>query len=95
MYNLPDFFIPWSRYVPLIEILTGTFFILKPNQKAFSYIIVMMLILFSLILIVGIIGGELESCGCFGGYFIMSPAASIVRNIVLLLLVIYVMMEQS
>ncbi|MCH8327032.1 MAG: DoxX family membrane protein [Candidatus Marinimicrobia bacterium] len=85
-YQIPGWLVPLGALVPPVELLLGTMLLLGVSLGTTAAATMAMLVVFSGLLVVGIIGGELGSCGCFGSYLEMSPGLALLRNLGLALL---------
>ena len=85
-YQIPGWVVPLGALVPPVELLLGTMLLLGASLGATAAATLAMLAGLSALLVVGIIGGELDSCGCFGSYLEMSPGLALLRNLGLALL---------
>ncbi len=80
-----------APFIVLAEILLGTFLVLNIQVKTISMVGIGMLVLFSCAFLFGWLRNDITDCGCFG-YFIpipSSPALTFIRNLLLLLLLIW------
>lgn len=85
-YHLPQWLIPAGALMPPIEVAVGVAFLLGIAPRLTSAAALAMLLLFSALLVVGIIGGELDTCGCFGRLLEQSPGSALARNLILMAL---------
>ncbi|MFB0517160.1 MAG: MauE/DoxX family redox-associated membrane protein [Candidatus Neomarinimicrobiota bacterium] len=85
-YNIPAWLIPFGALIPPIELTMGLAFLTGMTPRFTSLAAAAMLLLFSLLLIAGIAGGELSDCGCFGQALEQSPQSALLRNLLLMLL---------
>lgn len=86
LYHLPEWIIPLGTLVPPLEVALGLALVLGIALRPAALAALAMLITFSVLLVIGIMGGELETCGCFGAYLETSPELGLVRNLVLIVL---------
>ena len=85
-YHLPDWLIPFGALIPAVEIVIGFAFIVGLTLPLTTLAAVGLLVVFSALLVIGMAGGELETCGCFGRLLEQSPASALSRNLILLIL---------
>ena len=85
-YHLPEWLIPLGALIPAMEVVIGFAFIVGLALPLTALAAVGLLVVFSALLIIGIAGGELETCGCFGRLLEQSPASALFRNLILLIL---------
>jgi uncharacterized membrane protein YphA (DoxX/SURF4 family) len=85
LYHIPAWMVPLGALVPSLEVGLGLALVLGSAIRPVLIAYATMLVAFSVMLIGGIIGGDLDSCGCFGIYFEMSPPLALSRNVLMLL----------
>ena len=83
-YQIPDWLLPSGALAPTLEVALGMALLLGMAPRLTAAAAAVMLIFFSVLLIVGMAGGELNTCGCFGRLLEQSPGSALVRNIILL-----------
>jgi hypothetical protein len=85
LYQIPDWLLPPGALVPTLEVALGVALLFGMAPRFMGAAAVVMLLFFSALLIVGILGGELGTCGCFGRLLEQSPGSALVRNVVLMI----------
>ncbi len=80
-----------ARFVIVVEIFTGIMFLLNYNLKSFFIpFAIFLLSIFSLDLIITILlQGFGGNCGCFGQIIEMTPPEALLKNVFLIILLIY------
>ena len=78
--------LPLGTLVPPVVVALGLALVLGIALRSAAMAVLAMLVTFSVLLISGIMGGELDACGCFGAYLEISPALGLVRNLALMVL---------
>jgi hypothetical protein len=80
-----------ARFIIVVEIFTGIMFLLNYNLKSFfTPFAIFLLSLFSLDLIITILlKGFGGNCGCFGQIIEMTPPEALLKNVFLIVLLIY------
>ena len=86
LYHLPDWFIPLGALVPPVEVAIGVALIAGTALRITTLATLGLLAAFCVMLVVGIAGGELNTCGCFGPALEQSPQSALLRNLMLMLL---------
>lgn len=89
-YGLNSFHL-LAPFIVLAEILIGILLIFNIHIKTTSIIGICMLLLFSCAYLYGWLRNDITDCGCFGYYLPVpsSPAFTFIRNVLLLLLLIW------
>ncbi|UCH10405.1 MAG: DoxX family membrane protein [Fidelibacterota bacterium] len=85
-YHIPDWLLPPGALVPTLEVALGVALILGIALRFIAAAAIAMLLFFSALLIAGILGGELDTCGCFGSLLEQSPGSALARNVILMLI---------
>ncbi len=86
LYQLPGWLMPLGALLPTVEAALGAALILGIAPRLTALAALGALALFSAMLIVGMIGGDLDTCGCFGRLLEASPTISLIRNLLFALL---------
>lgn len=88
---LPKIYIQFiSRLIISLEITLGLLFLIKFNLKYFTIpASIIMLFIFNFILLYQEIFLIIENCGCMGELLPISPITSLIRNILFILLLLY------
>lgn len=86
LYHLPGWLTPAGALLPTVETILGIALLMGVVPKLTALATLVALGLFSTLLVVGILGGDLASCGCFGRLLETSPGIALIRNLVLVLL---------
>jgi uncharacterized membrane protein YphA (DoxX/SURF4 family) len=89
-YQIPDWLVPFGTLVPPLEVVIGVAFIFGIALRRTSLAAFGMLLFFSAMLLLGISGGELDTCGCFGRLLEQSPTSALFRNLILILFTVIV-----
>ena len=85
LYHVPGWMVPFGALTPTLEVGLGLALVLGTAIRPVLMLTAALLVAFSVMLIGGIVGGDLDSCGCFGAYFEMSPQLALTRNMLMLL----------
>ena len=86
----------FSRILIGIELSIGLLFLQPFNiKKVIAPITILLIIIFSGQLIYLMFKGDASNCGCFGNIIKMSPLESLFKNIILLILTIYVYLKSE
>jgi len=86
LYNIPQWLVPFGALTPPVEVAIGVALVLGIAPRYAALATLGVLAVFSVLLVVGIVGGELDTCGCFGRVLEESPESALVRNSILMLL---------
>lgn len=84
-YQLPTQVYYLALFIPVIEVAVGLCLLLTFQVRAVLKINIALIAVFSLMILYGLQGGELESCGCLGLIDDISPAWALARNLLMLM----------
>jgi len=86
LYHLPTWLIPLGALVPPVEVAIGVALVIGMVPRSTALATLGLLAVFCVLLVVGIAGGELNDCGCFGQALEQSPQSGLLRNLIFMLL---------
>lgn len=86
LYQVPAWLVPAGMLVPPVEVVLGAALVLGIVPIVTALSTLGLLTVFCILLIVGIAGGSLDDCGCFGQYLETSPSVALLRNVVMMAL---------
>ncbi len=90
LYHVPGWTSVPAALMPAVEVALGVALLAGMAPALMAVGTVALLAAFSVLLVAGILGGELEACGCFGAYLETSPQLALVRNFLLTLVALAV-----
>ncbi|MCH7529367.1 MAG: DoxX family membrane protein [Candidatus Marinimicrobia bacterium] len=90
LYNVPDWTSVPAALMPAVEVALGVALLAGMAPALVALSTIGLLAAFSVLLVAGILGGELETCGCFGAYLQTSPQLALLRNLILVLVAVAV-----
>ena len=80
-YRLPQFAVYLAMLLPALETLVGLCLLIEFKVREALWATIVMLSGFCLMIGYGLIGGNLESCGCLGSFSELSPSLAVLRNV--------------
>ena len=83
-YNLHRYFSYLAVFLPVVETAVGLSLLIEFRVKDALRLSIGLLTVLSFIIAYGMLGGNLEACGCFGALDTTSPAMALLRNTVLI-----------
>jgi uncharacterized membrane protein YphA (DoxX/SURF4 family) len=89
-YHLPYALHPLAYLVPSLEVILGLVLLLGITPARAAAGAVALLGVFSAVLLWGIHGGDLETCGCFGRLLALDPWLALARNALLIAVGVFV-----
>jgi len=101
-YKMQEFFDAWgwsalnwttfglSIAMNSFEILLGVAMLIGYRMRLFSWLILLLTIFFGFLTGYAALSGKFQSCGCFGDCLPLTPLQSFMKDMVLLLLVLYI-----
>ena len=82
-YGMPTALMFLSAMIPPIEVGLGLALMLNVRTVSVARWVCACLVLFSAAIVYGLLRGDMDSCGCFGGAMDVEPGMALVRNGVL------------
>jgi len=101
-YKMQEFFdawgwsaLNWSTFslsiaMNAFEILLGVAMLVGYRMRLFTWLILLLTIFFGFLTGYAALSGKFQSCGCFGDCLPLTPVQSFLKDIVLLILVLYI-----
>lgn len=101
-YKMQEFFdawgwnaLNWSTFTLAIamntfEILLGVAMIVGYRMRLFSWLILLLTVFFGFLTGYAALSGKFQSCGCFGDCLPLTPVQSFLKDVILLILVLYI-----
>lgn len=101
-YKMQEFFDVWGmsslHYISLtlavimiaFEMIAGAALLLGWKIKQVSWLILILIIFFTFLTGYAFLSGKFKDCGCFGDCLPITPLASFIKDVVLLLLIIFI-----
>jgi uncharacterized membrane protein YphA (DoxX/SURF4 family) len=100
-YKMQEFFDLWhlnqldqwtlimSVLMNAFEIIAGVAIILGWRPKLFSWLLLLLIIFFTFLTGYAYLSGKFKNCGCFGDCLPITPLTSFIKDVVLLLLILF------
>ena len=93
--GLQDFTLPVSVIMNVFEVVAGVAIIIGWRMKLFSWLLLLLIIFFSFLTGYAMFSGKIKTCGCFGDCLPLSPAQSFTKDIILLVLILFIFARRS
>ena len=90
MHTLNDYALPFSVIMIAFEIVAGVAVLVGWKMRLFSWLLLLLIIFFTFLTGYAYLSGKFRSCGCFGDCIPLTPKASFIKDIVLLLLILLI-----
>ena len=90
MHTLNDYALPFSVIMIAFEIVAGVAVLAGWKMRLFSWLLLLLIIFFTFLTGYAYLSGKFRSCGCFGDCIPLTPKASFIKDIVLLLLILLI-----
>ncbi|HNW54143.1 MAG TPA: DoxX family protein [Bacteroidales bacterium] len=106
-YRLEDYFIAfnWTFFIPLalffsillctIEFVTGIMMLLNLKMKISSWVLLLMMVFFTLLTLNDAINNPVPDCGCFGDAIKLTNWQTFYKNLVLLPMAVFIFMYRK
>jgi len=82
--------LPLSLLMIAFEIIAGVAVLLGWRMNLFSWLLLLLIIFFSFLTGYALFSGKIKTCGCFGDCIPLTAAQSFVKDLVLLVLILYI-----
>jgi uncharacterized membrane protein YphA (DoxX/SURF4 family) len=87
---LNDYSLTFSILMIAFEIIAGVAVLLGWRMKLFSWLLLLLIIFFTFLTGYAVLSGKIRSCGCFGDCIPLTAEQSFIKDIVLLLLILFI-----
>src|SRR6266487_992239 len=94
LQNLNNYTLAFALVMNVFEVLAGVAVIIGWRMRLFSWLLLLLIIFFTFLTGYAYISGNIKTCGCFGDCIPLTPFASFIKDIVLLVLVIILFMNR-
>jgi uncharacterized membrane protein YphA (DoxX/SURF4 family) len=106
-YKMQEFFEVWNFHfldnytlvfsivMIVFEILAGVALILGWRMKLFSWLLLLLIIFFSFLTGYAYLSGKVKECGCFGNCIPLTAGQSFLKDLVLLVLIIFLFVNKE
>lgn len=93
--GLHDFTLPVSIAMNVFEVVAGVAIIIGWRMKLFSWLLLLLIIFFSFLTGYAMFSGKIKTCGCFGDCLPLTPAQSFTKDIILLVLILFIFIRRN
>ena len=90
MHAMNDYALVFSLIMISFEIVAGVAVLVGWKMRLFSWLLLLLIIFFTFLTGYAYLSGKFRSCGCFGDCIPLTPKASFIKDIVLLLLILLI-----
>ena len=90
MHAMNDYALAFSLIMISFEIVAGVAVLVGWKMRLFSWLLLLLIIFFTFLTGYAYLSGKFRSCGCFGDCIPLTPKASFIKDIVLLLLILLI-----
>ncbi len=106
-YKMQEFFEVWNLHslntisLPLsiamiaFEIIAGVAVIIGWRFRAFSWLLLLLIVFFTFLTGYALFSGKIRECGCFGNCFKLTAQDSFIKDIILLLLIVFLFVNRN
>ncbi|HEV2354234.1 MAG TPA: BT_3928 family protein [Puia sp.] len=106
-YKMQEFFEVWNFHAPdhltlafsilmiVFEIVAGVALLLGLRIKVFSWLLLLLVIFFTFLTGYAYLSGKVRECGCFGDCIPLTAGQSFVKDIILLILVVFLFVSRD
>jgi uncharacterized membrane protein YphA (DoxX/SURF4 family) len=92
---LNDYAVAFSMFICIFEIASGVALLLGNFVKINAWLLLLLIVFFTLLTGYSAITGKVTDCGCFGDAVKLKPIESFLKDVVLLVLIIFIFIGQQ
>lgn len=93
--GLNDYTLALSLVMNIFEVLAGVAVIIGWRMKLFSWLLLILIIFFTFLTGYAALSGKIKTCGCFGDCIPLTPTASFIKDVILLLLILVLFVNRK
>lgn len=89
MYYFVDYAVAFAMFICIFEIMVGVALLLGAYTRFTMWLLLLMIIFFTILTGYSAITGKVTDCGCFGDAVKLKPVESFIKDVVLLVLILF------
>jgi uncharacterized membrane protein YphA (DoxX/SURF4 family) len=89
MHGLQDYTLWFSLLMNTFEVVAGIAVIVGWQMRLFSWLLLLLIVFFTFLTGYAVLSGKIKTCGCFGDCIPLSSEQSFIKDIVLLVFIIF------
>jgi len=89
LHGLQDYTLWFSLMMNTFEVVAGVAVIVGWRMKLFSWLLLILIIFFTFLTGYAVLSGKIKTCGCFGDCIPLSSKQSFIKDLVLLVLIVF------
>ncbi len=97
--GLFHYFIPFSLSIAVVivilEVILGVAVLLRQRMVLTSWVLLLLIVFFTFLTFFSAVTGKVTDCGCFGDAIKLTPWESFYKDIILLILIIYIFLRRK
>ena len=93
--GLDHFTLTFSVLMIVFEIVAGVAILLGWRMKLFSWLLLLLIIFFTFLTGYAYLSGKVRECGCFGNCIPLTAGQSFMKDLILLVLIVFLFLAQS
>jgi uncharacterized membrane protein YphA (DoxX/SURF4 family) len=94
-HGLNDYTLALSILMIAFEIIAGVAVLLGWQMRLFSWLLLLLIIFFTFLTAYALFSGKIRSCGCFGDCIPLTAKQSFIKDLLLLVLILFIFMYHS
>src|SRR4051812_48316942 len=95
LQSLNDYTLALAVVMNAFEIVAGVAILLGWRMRLFSWLLLLLIIFFTILTGYALLSGKIKTCGCFGDCIPITPTQSFIKDLVLLLLIIVIFINKD
>ncbi len=93
--SLDNYTLAFALIMNAFEIVAGVAVLLGWRMKLFSWLLLLLIVFFTFLTGYAQLSGKIKTCGCFGDCIPLSPLQSFIKDLVLLLLILFLFIKKD
>jgi uncharacterized membrane protein YphA (DoxX/SURF4 family) len=95
LQSLNDYTLAFALVMNVFEVLAGVAVIIGWRMRLFSWLLLLLIIFFCFLTAYAYLTGNIKTCGCFGDCIPLTPLASFIKDLILLILILVLFVNRN
>lgn len=92
LHFMNDFALGFSVLMIAFEIIAGVAVLLGWRMRLFSWLLFLLILFFTFTTAYALFSGKIKTCGCFGDCIPLTPMQSFIKDLILLVLILFILL---
>lgn len=95
LHSLNDFSLAFSVIMIAFEIVAGVAVLLGWRFRMFSWLLLLLIVFFTFLTGYAVLSGKIKECGCFGNCIPLTAMMSFIKDLILLVLIVFLFINRN